>query len=368
VADALLSFKYRLKLKRFVLYIFSTASVLCANAQVQVESKIDSIQILIGQQAHVTLNVSMKRGQSLEMPVFKPSEQIIPGVEVLDQTEADTSELDNDMVRVQRVYTVTSFDEKLYYLPPFKVKVGGKEYETKNLALKVLTVPVDTLHPEQFFPPKDVQDNPFQWSEWSPVFWLGVLIILFICIAFYLRMRLYDNKPILARVRIIKKVLPHQRAMSEIEKIKEERMQTSENQKEYYTRLTDTLRRYIEERFGFNAMEMTSSEIISRLQDAEDKTMIDELRELFMTADLVKFAKYNTLINENDANLVSAIEFINTTKQENQPTTERVEPQLTAADKRSMKERVALKCGVALCLLAALVLFVYVVYSIWMLL
>lgn len=35
-----------------------------------------------------------------------------------------------------------------------------------------------------------------------------------------------------------------------------------------------------------------------------------------MTADLVKFAKYSTLINENDMNLVNAIEFINQTKQE----------------------------------------------------
>ena len=37
---------------------------------------IDSIQILIGEQAHVTLSVSMKKGQQLELPEFKPSEYI----------------------------------------------------------------------------------------------------------------------------------------------------------------------------------------------------------------------------------------------------------------------------------------------------
>ena len=67
-------------------------------------------------------------------------------------------------------------------------------------------------------------------------------------------------------------------------------------------------------------MEMTSGEIIERLMATADQQRMDELRQLFMTADLVKFAKYSTLINENDANLVNAIDFINQTKLENMPT------------------------------------------------
>ena len=193
-------------------------------AQVTVESKIDSIEIFIGEQAHMTVDVTMKKGQKLVFPVFKPSEMITPGVEVLEQSDADTSKLDNDMIKVSKQYTLTSFDEKLYYLPPVKVKVNGKEYASKNLALKVLTVPVDTLHPNQFFPPKDVQTNPFLWSEWSLSFWLSVLMLLLIVLAFYLRQRLYDNKPIIAKVRIVKKVLPHQRAMQEIEQIKADKL------------------------------------------------------------------------------------------------------------------------------------------------
>ena len=312
-------------------------------AQVQVESSIDPIQILIGEQAQLKLQVSYKKGQSLILPQFKQSQYITPGVEVLDMSEADTAQLDNGMICVSRTYTLTSFDEQLYYLPPLPVKVDGKQYQSKNLALKVLTVPVDTLHPENFYPPKDVQNNPFLWSE------------------------LKGNKPIIARVRIIKKVLPHQRAMDEIEKIKADRMVASENQKEYYTRLTDTLRKYMEERFGFNAMEMTSGEIIARLQEVEDKKMIDELRDLFTTADLVKFAKYKSLINENDANLVNAIEFINTTKQENQPTTERIEPQLTEKDKRSMRSRTVLKIAVSVLIIAMVVLLGYVFYRLYLL-
>lgn len=350
------------------LYIFLITSVLSVTAQVQVQSQIDSIQIWIGEQAHVTLDVSMKRGQQLQMPLFKPSEMITPGVEVLESTDADTTELDNGMIRVRKIYTLTSFDEKLYYLPPMKVRVDNKEYEAKSLALKVMTMPADTLHPENFFPPKDVQDNPFMWAEWREVgFFLFLAIVLSLLTA-YLYSRLRKGKPIIKMpTRIVKKVLPHQKAMSAIERIKAEHMTTSENQKEYYTRLTDTLRIYLNERFGLNAMEMTSEEIIERLQETGDKTMIDELRMLFTTADLVKFAKYSTLINENDANLVNAITYINQTKQENEPQTVRIEPTVSEEDKRNMRSRNILQTVISIVILLAVASLVYALWQTWLL-
>ena len=355
------------EMKRIICFIAVCVCVLCASAQVFVESKIDSIQILIGEQTDITLSVTAKKGARVEMPAYKPSQYITPGVEVLSHSPADTSELDNGLVKVSKRYTLTSFDEKLYYLPPMKVNVDGKVYKSKSLALKVLTVPVDTLHPEKFFPPKDVQDNPFSWSEWEPAFWMSVVFVLVCVLTYYLWTRLKENKPVIARVRIIKKIPPHQRALKEIEGIKANRMAAQEDQKTYYTLLTDVLRKYIKERFGFNAMEMTSSEIISRLQQEGDKKMTDELKELFTTADLVKFAKYSTLINENDANLVNAVAFINTTKLENQPTVERVEPALTDTDKRSMRSRTVLKSTILALLVAGAALLAFVVYQVYLL-
>ena len=143
-------------------------------------------------------------------------------------------------------------------------------------------------------------------------------------------------------------------------------MVSSENQKEYYTKLTDTLRRYIEERYGFSAMEMTSTEIIERLMQT-DQQSLDELRQLFMTADLVKFAKYSTMINENDANLVSAIDFINQTKLENQPTETVEKPQLSEADQRSQNERRVLKTVIWSLVAFSVVLFGYVLYNVYQL-
>jgi len=349
-------------MNRIIYIILLITCALQASAQVFVESKIDSIEILIGEQTDLTLSVTADKGAKVKLPVYKSNQYITPGVEVLDNSVADTSQLDNGLVKISRKYTLTSFDENLYYLPPMKVVVDGKTYKSKSLALKVLTVPVDTLHPEKFYPPKGVQDNPFLWSEWEPTFWLSVLFVIMCVLTYYLWTRLKENKPVIARVRLVKKIPPHQRALKEIEGIREKKMSMQEDQKAYYTMLTDVLRKYIRERFGFNALEMTSSEIIARLQQDGDKKMIDELKELFTTADLVKFAKYSTLINENDANLVNAVEFINTTKLENQPDIERVEPKLTETDKRKMRSRITLKTAIYVLLVMSAALLAYVVY------
>ena len=361
-------------MKRTFLFILLAAAVLAAKAQVTVVAAIDSIDMLIGEQVHVTVTATMKEGSKVEFPVFKPMQQIIPGVEVLKSNELGVKGKENGFVDRSVVYTLTSFDDTLYYLPPFVVKVDGKPYESKSLALKVLGIEVDTVHVDQFFGPKDVQDNPFQWSDWSLLFWLSVLMLLLMAVGYYLYLRLRDNKPIITRIRIVKRLLPHQKAMKEIEQIKADKMQNAENPKEYYTKLTDTLRKYIEDRYGFNAMEMTSSEIIERLEraltdDAQSaETMKAELRQLFTTADLVKFAKYSTMINENDANLVSAIDFINQTKLENVPTEETVKPELTEADQRTVKTRKTLKAFITLIVIVCVALLGYVFYGLYQLL
>ncbi len=355
-------------MRRLSLCIILTASVLAASAQVSVEAVIDSIQIFVGQQAHVTLTATAKENAKVEFPQFKPMEYITPGVEVLDRQELEQQPQDNGFVSRSMVYTMTSFDDTLYYIPPMTVKIDGKPYKSKSLALKVLTIEVDTLHAEQFFGPKDVQDNPFQWSDWSLPFWLSVLMLVLLAVTYYFYLRLRDNKPIISHIRIVKRLLPHQKAMKEIEQIKADKMVSSENSKEYYTKLTDTLRKYIEERYGFNAMEMTSSEIIEKLMASQDQKALDELRQLFTTADLVKFAKYSTLINENDANLVNAIDFINQTKLENVPVEETVKPQLSEEDQRSQKTRRVLKYFITAIAVVCLALFAYVVYTLYMLL
>ena len=349
-------------MKKYFIVIILTACTLQSMAQVKVESNLSAVEMLVGQQVQITVAATADKDANV---VF-PQEATFPmGVEFMGAIEMPDEETDNGQLRRQRGYVITSFEDTLYYLPPMTVKVNDQDYQTNQLALKVLTVEVDTTNYENYFGPKDVQDNPFMWEEWSLSFWLSILMVVLLAIAYYLYLRLRDNKPVIARIRIVKRLLPHQKAMKAIEEIKAERMVTAEDPKEYYTRLTDALRKYIEERYGFSAMEMTSSEIIERLMASGDQQSLAELSQLFQTADLVKFAKYSTLINENDANLVSAVDFINKTKIETPVAEQQVKPLLTKEEERSQKSRKVLKISIALLLAVSMMLFVYVVYSVY---
>ena len=355
-------------MKRISYIILLFVIALSAHSQkVSVEARIDSVAIMIGQQVGMTITVVSPKGNAVQMPALQPRQFITPGVEIVDVAKDDTSEVSNGRKITRRVL-LTSFDENAYKIPSQIIKVEGKVYKTNPLALKVITMDVDTLHLNQFFPPKDVQDNPFMWSEWSPLFWLSVILLVLIAIGVYLYLRYKQNKPIISRIQIVRHIPAHQKALSAIDKIKQSKIQNSENPKEYYTQLTDTLRKYIEERFGFSAMEMTSAEIISRLRNTGDPVMISELRELFNTADLVKFAKYSTLLNENDLNLVNAVNFIDQTKTQDKETEERIVPKLSADDKRIQESRKLIKGLLALIAVTVLFVFCFVIYNAMMLL
>lgn len=347
-----------------LLYIIIVGLLPLKAQTVNVEAKLDSLAIFIGEQTALHVEATVKEGQRVQFPHFQPQELIVPGIEVVEVLPLDTQTIDNNYLRIRANYLLTSFDDTLYCIPPIPVKVNGKEYMTKELALKVLDVEVDTLHPNQFFPPKDVQNNPFLWSEWRDLILLSFLDLIFFVLILVMYIRLKSNKPITLKVRIIKKIPAHQKALNSIDEIKQKsNTLTFEDAKEYYTHLTDTLRQYMQERFGFNAMEMTSAEIINRLRKEEDQQKIDELTMLFNTADLVKFAKYSAAVSENDHNLLSAVDFINTTKLENAPTEERIVPTATEQQKQIMRLRVSLKWGMLFGVVLTTALLVYVLWQ-----
>ena len=346
-----------------ILWLHSASS----EAQVTVEAKLDSAGIFIGQRIGLTLEVTSDAGKEVELPEWDSLQLVEPGLEFVRADKPDTSYLnDGKRMVLTRRYFFTSFDSALYLMPAMNVRVEGKDYSSKKLALKVFTLDIDTLHTDSIFPMKAELAPPFDWAEWRQVMWLFVLALFIAGLLGYVIYRLKNNKPIIRRIRNKRRQPPHKVAMQKIEQIKEEKMWQSEDSKEYYTQLTDNLRNYIKERYGFNAMEMTSYEIIQKLQEVNDEEAISELRELFQTADLVKFAKYSTLINENDRNLVNAIEYINQTKLEEPE--QKPQPEVIVVEER--RSKIAKWTLIGSIVLASLVLIgvlIFVGYRIYML-
>lgn len=322
---------------------------------VTVDVSIDSLQRFIGEQACIKLEVSCAASQKVQMPLF--SDTLVTGVEVIDIAKADTQYINNrERMLITQEYVVTSFDSATYYIPPFEVMVDEVPYRSKSLALMVYPMEIDKENPEAIFGPKNIFEIPLSWADWKGIVWNLLLLIPLLVAIIYLIIRLMDNKPIIKKVKVEPKLPPHQQAMMEIERIKTEKSWQKGDPKGYYTELTDVIRIYIHERFGFNAMEKTSTEIIEYLQENKDKQAIEDLKVLFETADLVKFAKYAPLLNENDMNLVSAIEFINQTKIEVDPNETPAPVEVTIEEKRSRRAKMALFAGIVV--LAMLILLV----------
>ncbi len=82
-------------MKKIVILIIGLLITHAVVAQITVDAKIDSVAILIGQQARMTVGVTGSKGISVVFPEFKPSQHIISGVEVLGSSVVDTTDLDN---------------------------------------------------------------------------------------------------------------------------------------------------------------------------------------------------------------------------------------------------------------------------------
>lgn len=351
---------YAIKIQMLILAVFSTIAV---QAQVKVEAALDSALIHIGQQTTLTANIVAPNNQVVNFPQIEESAQIVPGIEVVAVGKIDTLAADNGL-KLKREYILTSFDSANYQIPPFEVEVSGKRYQSaKPMNLKVVSVPVDTTHLQKFFSEKDVVDADF---EWSPLFWALVLLLPLLVVAdVWLLRRAKRNKPIRKKVVVQPKQQPHSKAIDEINAIKQTEFVTKEEEKTYYVKLTDTLRRYIKERFGVDTEEKTSSEIIQAMEQVNDETALAELREILSTADLVKFADLSTSLSEKDRNFMQALDYVNNTKAE-APEPEKPVVKEIVLEEDAMRRRRTLRWTlITLLSIMAIVLCIYLCIEIY---
>ncbi|MDR2859265.1 MAG: hypothetical protein LBV64_02575 [Mediterranea sp.] len=327
---------------------------------VTVEAIMDSMQLIIGEQTKIHLLVVTDSKQRAIFPFLNEGDTLVKGVEIVEISKPDTQYLNNNQRRlIGQDYTITSFDSALYYLPPFAVSVDSVKYKSKPLSLKVYSMPVDTLHPMVFFWQKTVMNPSFKWEDWYGLIICSCLALPLLLVLIYLVVRLRDNKPIIRKIKIEPKLPAHQLAMQEIERIKNEEVWQKGETKEYYTELTDAIRAYIAERFQFNALEMTSSEIIDRLLESNDENALKDLKELFWIADLVKFAKYNPQMDENNINLITAIQFVTQTRQSDEELTPQP-TEMTVIEKRSLRSKILLVGFIVIISAAIVGTFVYI--------
>jgi len=289
-------------------------NILSLPAQTIIRATIDSTHILIGQQTNIHLEIAADKSQILQLPLT--SDYLMKGVEVLDISKIDTVDIGNNRIQMKYSYLITSFDADLYLLPPFKVIAGTDTVLSTELALKVSTLPVDT-ESEQFYDIKDIRKPPFVLMDYLPTVLLILAIIALVALAAYIIYRLINKKSLVPFKKEEPYIPPHIRAIKRLDAIKLEKLWQAGRMKEYHSDITETLRIYIGERFDVGAMEMTSGEILSDIKKHSDADVAyDNLKQILVLADFVKFAKYKPLPDENELSMMNAYLFVNNTKKE----------------------------------------------------
>jgi hypothetical protein len=302
----------------FVILIYVYVAFYRINAQdVKVTAAFDSSRIYIGDQTNFTVTIDKPISYILSVPFFKDSLQ--KNIEILKGPSIDTSFLKDGRLRIRQKYLVTSFDSGYYQIPPVYAEMRGengmKRFYSDYSQLKVMRVkitPPDTTL--KIFDIVKPYKAPLTVGEVLP--WVMLFLIISGATWYLVRVIKKIRKSKTGDVVELPKDPAHVIAFRQLEQLKEEKLWQKGNIKGYYTRLTEIVRFYLENRYRVYSMELTTIETLAELKKtgfSEDESY-RKLRTVLTGADLVKFAKFNPEPSENDLQFNFAWEFVDSTK------------------------------------------------------
>ena len=289
-----------------------------------VNARLDSTVLWIGNQTLLTFEVSQQPKQKVNMPIF--SDSIIGGLEIVEPVKTDTLRSQDGHILVKQRYLVTAFKDSLLYIPPYPFVLNGDTVWSKSLSLKVVQpFKIDTAS-NAIADIKPVFQPKYNWLNILFIILLVLVIHGILILLFYIYQKYFKKQPVLDSKEMKLLLPPYVVALSELDKLKQEKPWQQGRSKEYHTQLTDVIREYIERVFNVNSMEMTSDEILEHLKNLrfEQKSAYSGLQQILQLADLVKFAKWNGTPDEHELSLMNAYLFVNQTKVEESKTLEEI--------------------------------------------
>lgn len=220
----------------------------------------------------------------------------------------------NNKAYVKYSVAVQSFDSGRYELPPLEFIVDGKKVTSNKVAFDVLPVKVkadDKIDPANgdIKEPFELNPNPEEMEEPAGfLWWLIPVALIVLAIIAYLYMRYRKTGSLLM---LSKPLPPYAVALNKLRKLQGQNLPQKGKTKEYYTKLTDILRGYINRQFRIKTFEKTTSEILKEISEDERLSgYTDVLKSIFETADFVKFAKVQPSVIENSRCLTDAERFV----------------------------------------------------------
>ncbi len=278
---------------------------------IRATAKVDSNHILIGDWLRLSLEVEHSAQVRAGIPFFPDT---VEGFVVVHRDSPVVKQAGANTL-LSLSLTITAFDSGMHVIPPITVPymVSGDTARhvtaTSPIPIMVRGVQVDTT--------KDIRDIkpplsiPLTLADLLPYFLALLLIAGVAWLVLYIIKKRKRGESLLPDTPSRP---AHELALEALRSLESEHLWQRGKVKEYHSQLTDILRIYIERRFGAMAMEMTSDEILATLSIAAlPRETVEELREILLRADLVKFAKFLPAPQEHEASYALAVALVEST-------------------------------------------------------
>lgn len=289
-----------------------------AVAPISISAKIDSTTLTMGDRTNIRVEVLKNGHYGLMMDQVQRDDQGVCTLNKVEvrETSIDSTDLGNGRIQVVYTYLIQPFEPGTQSIGPFRFVNGADTIDSDIVTLKVLEPDMPKVMKDSLLinPFEGTVSVPGRWYDFIPEWWywplLALLVIALGAVIFFLYKK---NGPTLLPHK--KVIPPYELAVKRLTHLKARHLAESGHDKEYYTELTDILRQYIDGRFGVNAREMTTTQILEAMS-AEDtlKFFIDALGPVLRTADFVKFARQRPDISENIRSFNAVSDFVSTTR------------------------------------------------------
>lgn len=311
------------QIKRYISVVFLTLlCVVAASAKVSVTARLDSVNLLMGKLTTLSLEVVQDKGKPGGFPMFRdvdPSKGYVgvcgDSIELRTSYKADTIELGSNRIQINYQVPLQAFDSGTFRLPQFVYVSESDSARSNALTLNVIPVNVTAEDPIAGFAQVAEPENSSFLDvvpDWIYDYWWVILILALAIIGTLWAMKRYKKEGTVLKKK--PQPSPYEVAITKLRELKAKNLWEQGMEKEYFTQLTEILRVYLDRRFGINAMEMTSREIMDHLYNSDVKDKRDYVRQILSVADFVKFAKVRPLPADNIAAYENAVKFIEETK------------------------------------------------------
>jgi hypothetical protein len=282
--------------------------VLCSSAvsqQVTVNATIDSQSVVIGDWIRYSVEVKHPSSMKVTLPVFRDTMGVF---DVVQQDSLARTE-ENGSILLKKNFVVAKYDAGNYYLPPYSVQfvdAQGKSDTARSnpIPVEIRGIEVDTSQTiRDIKPPLTV---PMSAEEIA--LYVGIIVAIGgIAYGLYYYAKKRKRNGVAEEEASKPNIPPHVLALMQLEELEAKRLWQAGEIKAYYSEATEIVRRYFERRYGIMALEMTTGEVMTQLEQFKlQLPVITSIESMLTGADLVKFAKYQPVAAENEQVIAQA--------------------------------------------------------------